>query len=117
MSYTYDAGLRANGRNPDALDPRRMEQLGKKTDDFRTRQRREFEEKELERKGGKARAMLVKFDEEVGVKVSLVGCTLVATGHWLEARGSTWWMAYFLTLGPCIRRPVGGGSGPSVQNC
>jgi len=48
-----------------------MEQLGKKTDDFRTRQRREFEEKELERKDGKARTMLVKFDEEAGVKVSL----------------------------------------------
>ena len=66
-----------------------MEQLGKKTDDFRTRQRREFEEKELERKDGKARAMLVKFDEEVGVKVSLVGSTLGALGYCLEARGRT----------------------------
>jgi methionine synthase II (cobalamin-independent) len=46
-----------------------MEQLGKKTDDFRTRQKREFEVKEIEKKESKARDQLVKFDEEIGVKV------------------------------------------------
>lgn len=59
-------------RNPDALDPRKLERLGKETEDFRTRQRREFAEKEVERKEYKARERLMQFEAEQGIKVGLV---------------------------------------------
>ncbi|KAK8853443.1 hypothetical protein IAR55_004149 [Kwoniella newhampshirensis] len=55
-------------RDPDALDPEKMERLGKETEGFRERQRREFGEKERERKGWKARERLREFDVEKGVK-------------------------------------------------
>ncbi len=54
---------------PDALDPRKLERLGRETEDFRARQRREFAEKEVERKEAKAREILVDMDREKGVKV------------------------------------------------
>ena len=47
-----------------------MARLGQATDDFRSRQRRDFEEREVEKTEYKAREQLVKFDEEKGVKVS-----------------------------------------------
>jgi hypothetical protein len=59
-------------RNPDALDPKKLERLGKETEDFRTRQRREFAEKEVERKEYKARERLMQFEAEQGIKVGLV---------------------------------------------
>jgi hypothetical protein len=59
-----------SGRNVDALDPRKLERLGRETEDFRTRQRREFKEKEVERKEWKARDILIKLDDEKGIKVS-----------------------------------------------
>lgn len=59
-------------RDPDSLDPRKLANLGRATEDFRTRQRREFEEREVEKKEWKARELLMKFDEEQGVKVSVV---------------------------------------------
>ena len=60
-----------SGPSPDSLDPKKLERLGKETEDFRARQRREFGEKEAERKSSKARDMLVRFDEERGVKVGV----------------------------------------------
>ena len=57
-------------RNPDALDPRKMERLGQVTDDFRARQRSEFEQKEIEKKEAKARELLVQFDNDQGIMVS-----------------------------------------------
>ena len=59
------------GRNPDALDPRKLARLEGETDTFRERQRREFGEREVVRKAGKAREILVQFDREKGVKVGL----------------------------------------------
>lgn len=56
-------------RDPDGLDPKKLANLGRVTEDFRTRQRREFEEKETERTERKARDQLIKLDEEKGVKV------------------------------------------------
>ena len=57
------------GRNPDALDPRKMARLEGETEGFRERQRREFAEREVERKGGKAREILLGLDRERGIKV------------------------------------------------
>ena len=57
------------GRNPDALDPRKLARLEGETDTFRERQRREFGEREVVRKAAKAREILVRFDRENGVKV------------------------------------------------
>ena len=57
------------GRNPDALDPRKMARLGEAMESFRERQRREFGDREVERKAGRAREVLVRFDGERGVKV------------------------------------------------
>ena len=56
--------------NPDVLDGRKMERLGRETDDFRERQRRDYKDKEVERKEFKARELLAGFDQEKGVKVS-----------------------------------------------
>jgi hypothetical protein len=47
-----------------------MKRLGEETESFRERQRREFGEKEIERKEFKARERLVQLDQEKGVKVS-----------------------------------------------
>lgn len=58
-------------RDPDGLHPKKLANLGKATDDFRTRQRRDFEEREVEKKERKARELLMKFDDDEGVKVSL----------------------------------------------
>jgi hypothetical protein len=60
----------SSGRNLDALDPNKMKRLGEETESFRERQRREFGEKEIERKEFKARERLVQLDQEKGVKVS-----------------------------------------------
>ncbi|WWC72246.1 uncharacterized protein I206_106208 [Kwoniella pini CBS 10737] len=57
-----------SGRDPDSLDIEKLERLNKETDDFRTRQRREYNEKEKERKGRAAREKLKTFDEEKGIK-------------------------------------------------
>ncbi|ORY31652.1 hypothetical protein BCR39DRAFT_493693 [Naematelia encephala] len=57
-----------SGRNVDALDPSKLERLGRETEDFRARQRREFAEKEIERKEYKAREILVGFDRDKGIK-------------------------------------------------
>lgn len=61
--------LNTANRNPDALDTAKMEQLGRATEGFRDRQRVEWAEKERERKGKKARELLVEMDREKGVKV------------------------------------------------
>ncbi|WWD19871.1 hypothetical protein CI109_104339 [Kwoniella shandongensis] len=63
-----EIGANMAGRNPDALDPAKMERLGKETEGFRERQRREWADKERERKGSKARERLREFDAEKGVK-------------------------------------------------
>lgn len=60
------------GRNPDALDPRKMARLEGEAESFRERQRREFGEREVERKEGRAREMLVSFDRDKGVKVGFL---------------------------------------------
>ncbi|AFR96343.1 hypothetical protein C343_04463 [Cryptococcus neoformans C23] len=60
--------LNTANRNPDALDTAKMEQLGRATEGFRDRQRVEWAEKERERKGKKARELLVEMDREKGVK-------------------------------------------------
>ena len=57
--------------NTDALDPARMARLGQATDDFRSRQRRDFEEREVEKTEYKARDQLIKLDEEKGVKARI----------------------------------------------
>lgn len=64
----------SSGRNLDALDPNKMKRLGEETESFRERQRREFGEKEIERKEFKARERLVQLDQEKGVKVSRGEC-------------------------------------------
>lgn len=61
--------LNTANRKPDALDTAKMEQLGRATEGFRDRQRVEWAEKERERKGKKARELLVEMDREKGVKV------------------------------------------------
>ena len=61
--------LNTANRNPDALDTAKMEQLGRATEGFRDRQRVEWAEKERERKGKKARELLVEMDRGKGVKV------------------------------------------------
>lgn len=58
-----------SNRDHHQLDPKRLERLGKATDDYRSRQRRDFEEKEVEKKESKARDQLVQLDEQKGVKV------------------------------------------------
>ncbi len=63
--------LPIGGRNPDALDPGKMKRLDGETENFRERQRKEFAGKEVERKELKAMGILVDFDMEKGVKVSL----------------------------------------------
>ncbi|WWC64837.1 uncharacterized protein I303_107451 [Kwoniella dejecticola CBS 10117] len=57
-----------SGRDPDALDSKKLARLTRETDDFRTRQRKEYGEKEKERKGRAAREKLRSFDQEKGVK-------------------------------------------------
>ncbi|KIR68309.1 hypothetical protein I314_01808 [Cryptococcus bacillisporus CA1873] len=59
--------LNTANRNPDALDSAKMEQLGRATEGFRDRQRVEWAEKERERKGKKAKELLVEMDQEKGV--------------------------------------------------
>lgn len=56
-------------RNPDALDPKKLERLGQVTESFRERQKAEFGMKEVEKREWKARELLMQFDEEKGVKV------------------------------------------------
>ncbi|ADV23243.1 Hypothetical Protein CGB_G0290W [Cryptococcus gattii WM276] len=58
--------LNTANRNPDVLDNAKMEQLGRATEGFRDRQRVEWAEKERERKGKKARELLVEMDREKG---------------------------------------------------
>lgn len=61
--------LRSSGaRDPDALDPKKLERLGRQTADFRSRQRDEYREKEVERKEGRARDLLVELDRAAGTK-------------------------------------------------
>ena len=60
-----------SGRNVDMLDPKKLQRLEGETESFRDFQRRQFGEKEVERKEYKARELLVQFDQEQGVKVSL----------------------------------------------
>lgn len=62
--------LPAFGQDPDSLDPRKMARLDGEAESFRERQRRDFAGREVERKGGKARDVLVQFDRDKGVKVS-----------------------------------------------
>ncbi|OCF61544.1 hypothetical protein L486_01196 [Kwoniella mangroviensis CBS 10435] len=57
-----------SGRDPDALDPEKLERLNNQTAGFRERQRAEYGEKERERKGRAAREKLRDFDIEKGVK-------------------------------------------------
>ncbi|KAK4683583.1 hypothetical protein P7C73_g6656, partial [Tremellales sp. Uapishka_1] len=60
--------LPPTGSNPDYLDPAKLARLGKQTESFRERQRREFEEKEIGRKEWKARERLIEFDQAGGIK-------------------------------------------------
>ncbi|KIR98798.1 hypothetical protein L804_03413 [Cryptococcus deuterogattii 2001/935-1] len=64
--------LNTANRNPDALDSTKMEQLGRATAGFRDRQRVEWAEKERERKGKKARELLVEMDREKGANLDLL---------------------------------------------
>ncbi|WRT69997.1 uncharacterized protein IL334_006990 [Kwoniella shivajii] len=57
-----------SGRDPDALDEKKLERLGKQTEGFRDRQRAEYTERERERKGRAAREKLVEYDKEKGIK-------------------------------------------------
>lgn len=63
--------LNTANRNPDVLDNAKMEQLGRATEGFRDRQRVEWAEKERERKGKKARELLVEMDREKGFNVCI----------------------------------------------
>lgn len=56
-------------RNPDALDPKKLQRLGQVTDNFRERQKAEFSMREVEKREWKARELLMQFDEEKGIKV------------------------------------------------
>lgn len=60
-----------SNRNPDLLDENKMARLGQKTDQFRERQKQTFAERDEERKEFKARELLISYDAEAGVKVSL----------------------------------------------
>jgi hypothetical protein len=60
-----------SNRNPDLLDESKMARLGQKTDQFRVRQTQTFAEREEERKEFKARDLLIGYDAEAGVKVSI----------------------------------------------
>ncbi|WVF67331.1 hypothetical protein IAT40_002082 [Kwoniella sp. CBS 6097] len=57
-----------SNRDPDALDPKKLERLGRETEGFRERQRNEWSVKERERKGRAAREKLVALDVENGIK-------------------------------------------------
>ncbi|WVQ94927.1 hypothetical protein IAU59_002013 [Kwoniella sp. CBS 9459] len=57
-----------SNRDPDALDPRKLERLGRETEGFRERQRNEWTVKERERKGTAAREKLVALNGESGIK-------------------------------------------------
>lgn len=65
-----------SNRNPDSLDDAKMARLGQRTDQFRERQKQTFAERDEERKEFKARELLIKYDEESGVKVSRLSATL-----------------------------------------
>ncbi|WVR09636.1 hypothetical protein IAU60_006709 [Kwoniella sp. DSM 27419] len=56
-----------SGRDPDRLDPKKLERLGKETEGFRERQRAEYKEKELVRKGRAAREKLKELDLQAGI--------------------------------------------------
>lgn len=56
-------------KDPDALDAEKLARLGRATDSFRDRQRRDFEVKEIERRSWKARERLVEFDHAKGIMV------------------------------------------------
>ena len=58
-----------------------MARLTSETEDFRARQRKVFGEKEVERKENRAREMLMEFDREKGVKVSLTSLSFVPIVH------------------------------------
>lgn len=58
-----------SSKNPDILDEHKMARLGQATDKFRDRQRMGYKEREDERKEAKARELLIKYDDEKGVRV------------------------------------------------
>ncbi|WVQ83658.1 hypothetical protein IAT38_005801 [Cryptococcus sp. DSM 104549] len=58
----------AAGRDPDKLDEKKMERLGKETEGFRERQRAEWGLRERERKGRAAREKLLELDKAKGVQ-------------------------------------------------
>jgi hypothetical protein len=69
-----------SNKNPDVLDDRKMARLGQATDQFRERNRQTFAERDEERKEFKARDLLISYDAEAGIKVSIRPRSQVADG-------------------------------------